>query len=120
MHWAGIDVCRATEALKSSTLGVVSTKPAFAKVGHQEGLYDENCEASMCRRWPEWAINTCVAMSKHALRNRTASGDSPAPKVEAETGRNERCGGSRALAADAFSFCVSCLCMFGRADRSVV
>lgn len=29
------------------------------------GTYDANNEVSICRRWPVWAINTCVAISMH-------------------------------------------------------
>lgn len=74
MHCAGKEVRRATEALKSSTLEAVSQyRERPSTLGYQRGPYDESCEASICRRWPVWAINTCVSMSKHASRDQASS-----------------------------------------------
>ncbi len=42
-----------------------SAQPSGASSRGQ--TYDVSCETSTCRRWPEWAINTCVAISRHVL-----------------------------------------------------
>lgn len=70
--------------------------------------YEENCEASICRRWPVWATNTWVAMPLHlhALRNRESS--------LARVARGRRASGGFEWRASRLSVsCCGCLTSLG-------
>lgn len=68
MYWGGMELCRATAALKSSTLRnapplAYRTRSWGDGTEHQDQTHVVNWELSSWSSWPVWATKTWVAMS---------------------------------------------------------
>ncbi len=112
MQPTGMALWRAIEAFKSSNLQhrtgnqqkrrlELATEERVEQEAEQSKAarrtHEVSCDTFICRRWPEWAINTCVAISRHArsTEDPTASKEASKDDSDRKKGRRLRIFGRR-------------------------